>query len=74
MKFPGSLVPEPPPLDQRLTSVEAAKIIGVSVCTLRNWRHQRKGPTFYQISRSLIFYARSDVNHWLTNRRVRPRW
>lgn len=70
---PGRAASVPAPEDRR-TPAQAAEFLGVSKDTLRNWRHQRRGPPFYAISRNLIVYAEADLVQWLHNRRVRPRW
>lgn len=64
-------VPDIPPLNERLTPAEAAELIGCSPATLRNWRHQRRGPAFYDVGR--VFYTRSDIARWFVNRRVNQR-
>jgi hypothetical protein len=61
-----------PPLSERLTTQAAAEYLNLSPATLRNWRNQRRGPAFFQLSRTRIFYAKGDLDEWLRNRRVRP--
>jgi predicted DNA-binding transcriptional regulator AlpA len=62
-----------PPPAERWTPTEAADFLGVSAETLRGWRSKRTGPAFFQVSRNVLFYSRSDVQSWLAQRRVRPR-
>jgi hypothetical protein len=62
-----------PPLGDRLTTDAAARELGVSPHTLRNWRAAGTGPAYFALTRSRIFYARSDLAAWLARRRVVPR-
>jgi excisionase family DNA binding protein len=43
-----------------LTEREAAEVLGLSVTTLRAWRHRGKGPRFLRLGRS-VRYLPSDV-------------
>jgi|GEM_PF-2522692 len=43
------LAPPVPPPEERLTSAQAAAYLGVSVGTLRNWRHALTGPAYYRL-------------------------
>jgi len=44
-----------------LTPDEAAAILGRDVAELRRWRGQNIGPTFHDLGRGLIRYARESV-------------
>ena len=44
-----------------LTPHEAAVILGRDVAELRRWRGQNVGPTFHDLGRGLIRYARKSV-------------
>ncbi|MCT2085635.1 hypothetical protein M3D75_05855 [Microbacterium enclense] len=44
-----------------LTPHEAAVILGRDVAELRRWRGQNVGPTFHDLGRGLIRYARESV-------------
>ncbi len=44
-----------------LTPEEAAAILGRDVAELRGWRGQNVGPTFHDLGRGLIRYARDSV-------------
>lgn len=51
-----------PPGDWLLTEEQAARILGVSKKTLRNWRWQGGcGPAFTRIGRRMIRYRYSDL-------------
>ena len=43
-----------------LTEREVAELLGLSVATLRAWRHRAKGPRFLRLGRS-VRYLPSDV-------------
>ena len=44
-------------LDERL----AADVLGMAVQTLRNWRHQSKGPAYLKVGRS-VRYRMEDLD------------
>lgn len=44
-----------------LTPEEAAAILGRDMSELRRWRGQNVGPTFHDLGRGLIRYARESV-------------
>lgn len=44
-----------------LTPDEAAVILGRDLAELRRWRAQNVGPTFHDLGRGLIRYARDSV-------------
>lgn len=60
--------PTVPPLGERLTSAEAAALLGISDATLRTWRSAGRGPSFYRCGR--VFYTRDDLAAWLAANRV----
>jgi excisionase family DNA binding protein len=47
-----------------LTEREVAELLGLSVATLRAWRHRRKGPRSLRLGRS-VRYLPSDVNEFV---------
>ena len=47
-----------------LTEREVAKQLGLSVATLRAWRHRGKGPRFLRLGRS-VRYLPSDVDEFV---------
>jgi excisionase family DNA binding protein len=47
-----------------LTEREVAELLGLSVATLRAWRHRGKGPRFLRLGRS-VRYLPSDVNEFV---------
>ncbi len=49
----------------------AAEMIGVAVQTLRNWRHQRKGPAYLKIGRC-VRYQLEDLKRFMENKRIDP--
>jgi len=59
--------PIKPVVDER----KASAILGVAVQTLRNWRHQRKGPPYLKISRS-IRYDLDDLQEYKNRCRIDP--
>ena len=47
-----------------LTEREVAERLGLSVATLRAWRHRSKGPRFLRLGRS-VRYLPSDVDEFV---------
>jgi predicted site-specific integrase-resolvase len=61
-----------PPLNE----FEAAKFLGVAVQTLRNWRHQVKGPPYLKLSpgpRGRVCYLYEDLKNYRDERRIVPK-
>jgi predicted site-specific integrase-resolvase len=58
-------------MDQVINEVRAAEILCVAVQTLRNWRHQRKGPAYLKISRS-VRYKLEDLENFMDSKRIDP--
>jgi len=58
-------------MNQVVNEVKAAKIICVAVQTLRNWRHQRKGPAYLKISRA-VRYKVKDLESFIDSKRIDP--
>lgn len=58
--------------EEMLSEKEAARAIGFSAETLRQWRRRGGGPRFFTIGRA-IRYRKSDVEAWLSVRCLRPR-
>ena len=54
-----------------LTPEDVARITGLSVETLAQWRSQRKGIPFLKLSRNVVRYREADLDHWLAERIVR---
>lgn len=53
-----------------LKDVEAAKVVGLSVQTLRNYRFHGKGPDYVKRGRS-VRYPYSALIEWMESKRVR---
>ena len=51
---------QPPGATRALTEREVAEQLGLSVATLRAWRHRGKGPRFLRLGRS-VRYLPTDV-------------
>jgi hypothetical protein len=49
----------------------AAHVLGLAVQTLRNWRHQKKGPPYLKISRS-VRYRLDDLENFMDSKRIDP--
>ena len=58
-------------MEETLIDKIAAKKIGVAVQTLRNWRHQRRGPAYLKLGRS-VRYRLDDLNKFMENNRIDP--
>jgi predicted DNA-binding transcriptional regulator AlpA len=57
--------------DEGLLKVEdVAKITGLSVETLAQWRSQKRGIPYVKISRNCVRYRQSDLDSWLAERTV----
>src|SRR5258708_26628575 len=56
--------------DCLMTAENVARIIGLSVETLAQWRSQRKGIPFVQLSRNVVRYRQADLDSWLKQRTV----
>ena len=58
-------------MEETLIDKIAAKKIGVAVQTLRNWRHQRRGPAYLKLGRS-VRYQLEDLKKFMENNRIDP--
>ena len=47
--------------EKAITEQDAADRLGLSVATLRAWRHRRKGPAFVRFGRA-VRYLTSDLD------------
>jgi predicted DNA-binding transcriptional regulator AlpA len=54
-------------LETLIDEKELARLIRVSIATLRYWRSERKGPRFRKVGQ-MVRYAPSDVATWLNSR------
>lgn len=53
-----------------LTTNQAAALLNLSPCTLVDWRWQRKGPPWVQVSRGCIRYDQESLESWLQSRTI----
>jgi transposase-like protein len=54
-------------MDERISSAEAARLIGIKTQTLAKWRWQGRGPRgWLQVSATHVTYALSEVEKFLT--------
>jgi hypothetical protein len=51
-----------------MTENQAAEVLGLKVQTLRNWRHERRGPAYLKLSRRVIYTLRDLEAYQLKNR------
>lgn len=56
---------------QSLDEKRAAKILGMAVQTLRNWRHQRRGPVYVKLGRS-VRYQMDDLENYIQKQKIDP--
>lgn len=56
-----------PPVNEH----EAARLLGVAVQTLRNWRHQRRGPAYCKAG-TRVNYLVEDLKSYREKRRIDP--
>lgn len=57
-----------------MSTEDLAALLDVDTSTIRRWRTARpcQGPPFIQISDRVVKYATTDVERWLSARRVFP--
>lgn len=57
-----------------LTPEEVARVLRLSVGTLKDWRKQRAdwGPVFVKIGANRVLYELSELKNWLAKRRIEP--
>ena len=53
------------PAPQVVKEFKAAEILCVAVQTLRNWRHQRKGPPYLVVGKRGIRYEVDDLRSYI---------
>jgi predicted DNA-binding transcriptional regulator AlpA len=63
--------PSSTPMAALLSTEDVARITGLSVETLAQWRSQRKGIPFLKLSRNVVRYRQGDLDAWLAERIVR---
>lgn len=51
---------------------EAAKFLGISESTLRNWRCEGKGPAFHKYSERIVAYDIADLERFKSGGRCVP--
>lgn len=56
--------------ERLLAPGDVARVIGVPVATLANWRSGRTGPAFLKVGRH-VRYRRVDLDEWIASRVVR---
>ena len=54
-----------------LTTPETARLLGVAVGTLNNWRSRREGPQYLKLGGKSVRYAIEDIAEWLKKRKVK---
>ena len=54
-----------------LTAVQVSQIYGLNVKTLANWRCQSIGPSYYKLSK-MVMYPIDDLEQWLRESLVIP--
>lgn len=58
-------------LNPAINEKEAALFMGVAVQTLRNWRHQGRGPAYYKVGTRVV-YLTEDLKSYREKRRIDP--
>lgn len=56
------------PNENRLTTEQAAKVLGIAKGTLDNWRNTGRYEIKYLKVGGRVFYRRSDLDAWLKTR------
>jgi predicted site-specific integrase-resolvase len=54
-----------------VAEAEAAKFLGVAVQSMRNWRHQGRGPAYIKKGR-MVRYAMQDLMDYMAADRIDP--
>jgi predicted DNA-binding transcriptional regulator AlpA len=60
-------------LDSLLTAQDVARVAGLSLETLAQWRSQLKGIPFVKLSRNVVRYRQADLDSWIEERTVTVR-
>lgn len=47
-----------------ISEKDTSLMLGVSVATLKSWRHKKVGPNFYKIG-GLVRYTDEDIKKWI---------
>ena len=55
-------------LDEAVTTAEASRITGISVCTLHTWRSRGGGPPFLKLGGRSVRYQRRALFKWMAAR------
>lgn len=58
-------------MEQAVNEIEAARLMSVSVQTLRNWRSTLRGPKYLKLGRS-VRYSIADLEKWMQERTINP--
>lgn len=60
-------------MDERVTSAQAARLIGIKTSTLAKWRWLKRGPGgWIRVSPTCVTYARRDIEAFLAERSTTP--
>ena len=51
---------------------EAARVMGLSVQTLRNWRHLQKGPPYVRLGKKAIRYSLEALHDYMEENTINP--
>jgi hypothetical protein len=72
-EFPPSRSSNPiaPPIEELLTTAQAAQRLGRAPKTLRAWRAASRGPAYFDVGGRIAYWTR-DLDAWLASRRVKP--
>ena len=57
---------------QVVKELKAAQILCIAVQTLRNWRHQRKGPPYCVVGKRGIRYEIDDLKSYIERKKIDP--
>lgn len=55
-------------MDNLLTVAEAAKLLGLKVSTLNNWRSRKKGPQYVVLGARTIRYRHRDLEAFINKK------
>ena len=57
-------------MDQYVKEIEAARLMKLSVQTLRNWRFQKRGPSYIKIGNRSVRYSMQDIVYFMESQKI----
>lgn len=54
-------------IQDRITTRQAAELLGVHEQTMKRWRQQGIGPGYMRVGPRKIFYSREELDRWVVD-------